>query len=33
MIRAVKALALTTYDLYSEPSLVEKVQQYFVEGR
>ncbi len=32
MIRAIKALALTSYDLFSEPSLVEQVKQYFEKG-
>jgi amidohydrolase len=33
MIRATKALALTTYDLYSDPSLLENAKQYFEEKR
>jgi amidohydrolase len=32
MIRAIKALALTSYDLYSDPSLVKHVKQYFEKG-
>ncbi|PIE35161.1 amidohydrolase [candidate division KSB3 bacterium] len=32
MIRAIKALALTSYDLLSDPSLVEQAKQYFENG-
>jgi hypothetical protein len=33
MIRATKALALTSYDLYTDPSLLENAKQYFEKKR